>query len=146
MYRDESKAGWRSTIRQSLDLLLPMMLAFLLMSCASFETATIPYAGAPHFPESNPVAVEILREEPSRPNQRLGEIVVDATIKPGPPVYKLEKKLRQEGGKLGADAVVIVYDGVQPLGVYVSGLWWGSGTVRTTSGRKLIGVAVKYQG
>jgi hypothetical protein len=87
--------------------------------------------------------VEILRTQPTRPHDRLGEIMVDASTDPPPPIDKVEARLRDEAAKLGADAVVVVYDRVQPVGAYVTGPWWGP-SVQTITGRKLIAVAIKY--
>jgi hypothetical protein len=100
--------------------------------------------GAPHQLPSDPAAVTILRTEPTRPHDRLGEVLVDASTDPAPPIAKVEEKLRQEAAKLGADAVVVVYDRVQPTAVYVTGGWW-TRNVQTVTGRKLIGVAIKYK-
>lgn len=44
---------------------------------------------------------------------------------------------------IGADAVVVVYYRVQPAAVYVSGPWWGR-NVDAVTGRKLVGVTIKY--
>jgi hypothetical protein len=79
-----------------------------------------------------------------RPHVRLGEIVIDASTEPAPPVTEVEAKLRAEAGKLGADAVVVVVDRVQPVGAFVSGPWFGR-DVDVFKGRKLVGVAIKYE-
>jgi hypothetical protein len=113
-------------------------------SCATINATATPYAGAPHPPPTVPQNVQILRTEPTRPHVRLGEIVLEATTDPAPPIEKVEAKLREEGAKLGADAVVVVLDRIQPLGAYVTGPWWGR-SVETETGSKLIGVAIKYQ-
>jgi hypothetical protein len=118
--------------------------ACLLVSCASIDATTTQYVGAPHFPPSNPAAVEILRTEPMRPHERLGEVVVDASTEPAPPIAEVEDKLRAEAAKLGADAVVVVVDRVQPVGAFVSGPWWGR-DVDVIKGRKVVGVAIKYR-
>ena len=118
-------------------------LACMLASCASINATTTQYVGAPRFPPSDPAAVQILRTEPIRPHVRLGEIVVDASIEPAPPISEVEDKLRAEAAKLGADAVVVVVDRIQPVGAFVSGPWWG-GDVDIIKGRKLVGVAIKY--
>jgi hypothetical protein len=115
-----------------------------LTSCASVSVTTMPYVGAPHFPPSDPAAVEILRTEPARPHERLGEIEVDASTEPAPPIAEVEDKLRAEAAKMGADAVVVVHDRIQPVGAYVSGPWWGR-DVDVIEGRKLVGVAIKYR-
>jgi hypothetical protein len=68
----------------------------------------------------------------------LGYIVVDASTDPPPSIEKVVAKVRSEAGKLGADAVVVVYDRDQPIAEYDGGLVWGEG-------RKLAGVAIKYR-
>ena len=130
--------------RQRVIVPLFAMLVFLLESCATLDSNTIQYAGAPRFPPSDPGAVEILREEPKQENERLGEIIVDASIEPSPPITDVEERLRKEASRIGADAVVIVYDSIEPAVVFVSP-WWG-GTTRSIIGRKLVGVAIRYQG
>jgi hypothetical protein len=132
----------RRTRRFGLSLL--MACAGLFASCATIDATATPYVGAPHPPPTNPANVQILRTEPTRPHVRLGEIVLEATTDPAPPIEKVEAKLREEGAKLGADAVVVVLDRIQAIGGYVSGPWWGR-TVETETGSKLIGVAIKYQ-
>lgn len=124
--------------------LLLLAVAGVLVSCATIDATTTQYVGAPHFPPSNPATVQILRSEPIRPHERLGEIVVDASTEPAPPIAEVEDKLRAEAAKLGADAVVVVLDRVQPVGAFVSGPWFGR-DVDVIKGRKVVGVAIKYQ-
>lgn len=131
-------------ISRSVSAPLLMLLLFSLEACTTLDASSIQYAGAPRVPSTRPNTVEILREEPKRPNERLGEIAIDASIKPGPSVEEVEERLRAEGAKLGADAVVIVYDSIQPTALYVTGPWWG-GNVTAREGRQLIGVAIKYE-
>ena len=100
--------------------------------------------GAPRFPPSDPARAQILRVEPQRAHGRLGDIVVDASTDPAPPIEKIEAKLRDEAGKLGADAVVVVYDRVQPTAAYVSGPLWDR-SIQAVTGRKVVGVAIKYR-
>jgi len=116
----------------------------LVVSCASIDSHTTPYVGAPHPPPTDPATVEILRTSPTRSHERIGEVKVDASTDPAPLVTDIEARLRKDAARIGADAVVVVYDRIQPVGAYVSGSWWG-GTVNTISGRVLIGVAIKYQ-
>lgn len=68
----------------------------MLSSCASVDSYTTQYVGAPHFPPGDPAKVEILRTEPTRPHDRLGEIVIDASTDPAPQITKVEDKLRKE--------------------------------------------------
>jgi len=134
----------RSRRAVSLRTLAGCAVLALLGSCANMEVTTSQYAGAPRPAATKPADVEILRTEPVRPHERLGEIVIDATTDPAPPIEKVEQRVREEGAKLGADAVVVVVDRIQNMGSYVSGPWWGS-TVEPIVGRKLIGVAIKYK-
>jgi len=118
--------------------------ACTLASCATVDATTKQDIGAPRFPPSDPARVQILRAEPQRAYDRLGDIVVDASTEPAPPIDRIEAKLRDEAGKLGADAVVVVYDRVQPTSAYVSGPLWDR-SIQTVSGRKVVGVAIKYR-
>ena len=70
--------------------------------------------GAPHFAPTDPKTVEIMRSE----------------------------RLRDEGAKLGASAVVVVFNKVQPNGAYVTGGWY-TRSVQVTEGRKIVGVAIR---
>jgi hypothetical protein len=116
----------------------------LLVSCSSISSSFTQYVGAPRPPHTNPAGVEILRALPSRPHDKLGEVLVDASTDPAPPITRVEERLRNEAAKMGADAVVVVFDRIQPVGVFVSGGYW-SRSATTITGRKLIGIAIKYR-
>lgn len=131
----------RNTTR---NLLLTAVLALVITGCASINAKSTLYAGAPHFAATDPASVEILREVPARPHDRLGEIRVDASTEPSPPVTDIENKLREEGAKLGANAVVIVYDRIQPVGANISGPWWNN-SVQVITDQRMIAVAIRYQ-
>jgi hypothetical protein len=88
--------------------------------------------------------VVVLRTEPLRPHIRLGEVLIDASVDPAPPITQVEGKLRDESAKLGGDAVVVVYDHIQPMGAYVNGPLWAR-DVRTIEGRKLKGIVIKFK-
>jgi hypothetical protein len=118
--------------------------ALAIVACATVDATSTPYVGAPHPPPTDATTVQILRTEPTKPHDRLGEVVVDASVDPAPPIADVEAKLRAEAAKMGADAVVVVLDRVQPVGAYVSGPYWGR-SVETITGRKLVGVAIKYK-
>ena len=116
----------------------------LLSACASVDAQTTAYVGVEHPAPTLASEVQLLRTEPTRPNVRLGEILIDASVDPAPPITQVEQKLREEAAKLGANAVVIVYDQIQPVAAYVTGPLW-SRDVETIQGRKLKGIAIKYQ-
>ncbi|MGC8990979.1 MAG: hypothetical protein ACP5MD_12735 [Verrucomicrobiia bacterium] len=116
----------------------------LLVGCSSLSSHTVQYVGAPRPPATSPAQIEILRSEPARPHEKLGEVVVDASIDPPPKIEKIEETLRRDAAKMGADAVVLVHDQIHPVGTVVTGPWW-SPMVSTVRGRLIVGVAIKYQ-
>lgn len=123
------------------------LLATLLLAiagCSSIDARTTEYVGAPHAAPTSASNVEVLRSEPTRPHARLGEIIVDASVEPAPPITEVEQKLREQAASIGGDAVVVVYDRIQPLSAYVSGPLW-SRDIQTIEGRKLKGIVIKYQ-
>jgi len=132
------------SVDRILAALCLILSAGFLASCSSMNTQRMEYAGAPHYQPSNPHSVAILRSTPARPHERLGEVVIDASADNAPSVAKVEEKLRKEAASMGADAAVIIYDGVLPTTAYVTGPSW-SRTVETGNGRKLVGVAIRYQ-
>ena len=129
--------------RLSTGLLL-LLGAGVLASCSGIKSRELSYAGATHYLAGDPHTVAILRDEPTRQHERIGEIVIDASTDPSPSITKIEQRIRTEAAKMGADAVVIVYDGIMPTNAYVSGPWWGE-SMENTKGRKIVGVAIKYQ-
>jgi hypothetical protein len=79
---------------------------------------TTPYLGVPKYPRSDPDKIQILRAEPGTTHDRLGEIVLDASIDPPPKAQLIEETLQIEASRLGADAVVIIVDGIVPSSPY----------------------------
>lgn len=115
-----------------------------LASCATVDAQTTAYVGVEHPAPTLANEVQIMRVAPTRPYVRLGEILIDASVDPAPPITQVEEKLREQAATLGADAVVVVYDQIQPVAAYVSGPLW-SRDINTIQGRKLKGIAIKYQ-
>jgi len=58
----------------------------------------------------------------TRPHVRLGEVRAEPSSQ-SVDVTKIEEALRKEAAKLGADAVVVVYDRTQVRGAVVTGPW-----------------------
>ena len=104
------------------------MAVALLASCAYVDATTTQYVGVPRFPAGDPAAVEVLPSEPMRTHDRLGEILLDISLDPAPPVADVEQRLREEAAKMGGNAVFVVRDMVNP-----------------NAGRKLIAVAIRYR-
>jgi hypothetical protein len=116
-------------------------LALALTGCSFVTTRVQPYLGGPSFPPSDPAKVEILRSEPTRPHERLGEVFAEPTG--DPTVVQYEQALREGGAKMGADAVIVVYDRMQVVGSVVSGPWWAP-AASPVVGRVVVGLAVRY--
>lgn len=112
--------------------------------CNTVSVTSNQYLGGQTYPPSNPQTIQILRTEPTRPHVRLGEVQAEPSSD-SVSVQKIEDALRKSAAKLGADAVVIVYDKTQVVGAVVNGPWWGR-TVSNVTGRVIIGVAIKYTG
>ena len=113
----------------------------MLVACATVDAMSKPYIGAPHPPPTDPAHVTILREPPTQAHDGLGEVLVDASTQPAAPIEQVEDKLRTEAAKMGADAIVVVVDRLQPVGVYVYGPW----SADPVLGRRVVGVAIKYR-
>ena len=115
-----------------------------LAACATVDAQTTAYVGVEHPAPTLASEVQIMRVPPARPFVRIGEILIDASVDPAPPITQVEEKLREQAATLGADAVVVVYDQIQPVAAYVSGPLWNR-DINTIQGRKLKGIAIKYQ-
>jgi hypothetical protein len=127
----------------ALLLVLTAAAALLLTGCATVSADSTRYIGAEQFPPSDPSRAEILRHEPKRPHERIGEIVLRPSGDPD--VARIESRLREETAKLGGDAAVLVYDKTRRMGTVVTGNWW----MRYHTpiyGRVIVAVAVKFTG
>lgn len=116
----------------------------LAAGCTSLSSRTVEYIGVPRYAPSDAARIEILQTEPARAFEKLGEVVVDASISPSPPVQKIEARIRREAAKLGADAVVLVHDRTRDVGAVTMGPWWSS-TVRPIQERVIVATALKYK-
>ena len=103
-------------------------LAFAVASCAYVEATTTQYVGVPRFTPTKPAEVQVLPAEPKQRHDRLGEVLLDISVDPAPPVADIEERLREEGAKMGANAVYVIRDAIRP-----------------GEGRKLIGIAIRFR-
>lgn len=120
-----------------------LALALLLAGCSFVSTRVHPYLGGPAFPPTDPAKIAILRSEPSRLHERLGEVFAEPSGDPTAAQY--EQALREGGARMGADAVVVVYDRMQVVGTVVSGPWWAPSAIPIV-GRVVVGLAIHYSG
>ncbi|MEN0105488.1 MAG: hypothetical protein AAGC84_03590 [Pseudomonas sp.] len=129
--------------RHYFPALLLAATASVLTACSSIDARTTEYVGAPHAAPTQASSVEVLRTEPTKAHERLGEIVVSASTEPAPSATEIEQKLRTEAAAIGGDAVVVVYDQIQPVAAYVSGPLWNR-DIEAIDGRKLKGIVIRY--
>jgi len=121
-----------------------LLVAALATGCSYVNSHTITYLGVPRPAPVDPARIEILQVPPSRPHDRLGEVVIDASLTPAPKTEKIEGRLRAEAAKLGADAVLVAQDQATTSGYWMTGPWW-SATMSPVQSRVIVGVALKYK-
>jgi len=112
-------------------------------SISSISADTTQYAGAPTQPPTQPANVRILRFEPTRPSQQLGEIVLIIPPDTVQSAQEIEDKLRQEAANLGADAVFVVDDHMQPFGAAVDYEW--PLVFENNKAEKIVAKAIKFE-
>ena len=116
--------------------------ALTFSGCASIDTYSHAYLGSPQYPPTDPSRVQLITSDPKAAERnRLGEISMDIEGKPSR--EKLEAKLKEEGAKLGANAVVVVSDRTRLFPNYNYGWGWGSTGETFEFHRDIVGVAVK---
>ena len=118
--------------------------ALLVTGCNTVNISSNQLIGGPLYAATVPAAVQILRTPPLRPNVRLGEITAEPSSD-NVSVQKIEAALQKAAAKMGADAVVIVYDHTQVTGILINGPWYGR-SIQRTEGRIITGVAIRYIG
>jgi hypothetical protein len=124
-----------------LTLLALVAGASVVGGCSTVSVSSTHYLGVPAFPATDPAQVEILRREPGRAHERLGEVVLEPAG--DPELAKIEGALRSEAAKLGANAVVVVRDGTRRVGAWTDGWRWVR-TTRVIYGRVIVAVAIRY--
>jgi hypothetical protein len=132
------------TALRCLTLLAAIVILFAVTGCNTVSINSNQYVGVQSYPPSNPAQIQILRKEPNRSNVRLGEIRAEPSSE-NVSVQKIEESLRNAAAKMGADAIVIVFDRTEVTGAMVIGPWYGR-SVQQIVGRVVVGVAIKYTG
>lgn len=126
-------------MKRSLTLTL-LTLAFFASGCISVDVKQD--LGVPQFPPTDAGMVAVLRTAPDRPNIRLGEITVEPQTD-NPSVTKLESAFQKAAAQMGANAVVIVADRTQVMGMQATGPWYGR-EISPDLQRVIVGVAIRY--
>lgn len=117
-------------------------LAVLLSGCASVSVDSQQEIGLPAYPPTSPESVQILRQPPAKPYQKIGALVARPSNEPS--VQVIELKIREAAAKIGADAVIIVSDRTVRTGVMVPGRGRMGGQITPTMERIIAGDAIKY--
>jgi len=113
-----------------------------LSACSTISVSSTRYLGVAQFAPTDPNSVEILRREPRRPHEKLGEVYLEPSG--SPPVAEMEQAIRREAAKLGADAAVLVYDRTKRIGTVYQGPWWARSSY-AVYGRRIVAVAIRYR-
>ena len=117
--------------------------ALALTGCATINVQSNAYLGSPHYPPGNPANVRILPAEPKEPLERLGQVFL--SVDGSPSREELEKRLRAEAAKLGADAVYVTSDRMRIVPYVYWDPWWGPTGPFESSRRDIAAVAVKLK-
>jgi hypothetical protein len=114
-----------------------------LAGCAVLTESTSRYSDAPVLAPT-PGWVKVMRVEPDRKYDAIGEVVLETTMNPAVGSDQLDDKLRERGAALGADAVIITYDRILPQDPTATNV---SASRRRDPDwkRRVVGVAVKYR-
>jgi hypothetical protein len=112
--------------------------------CNTVSISSTEALGVPTFPPNpDPASIPVLTTPPTRPHIRLGNVQAEPSSD-SVSAAKITAALQKAAAKMGADAVVIVYDRQQVIGAIVTGPWYGR-SVQDIEGRVILGVAIKYQ-
>jgi hypothetical protein len=110
--------------------------------CKTVSIDSHQYLGVATFAPSDPAQVQILREEPTRPHVKLGEVRAQPSSS-SVSNQQIEQALQKAAARMGANAVIVVADHSEVVGAFVTGAYW-SRTVNPISGRVIVGVAIRY--
>ena len=89
-------------------------LSCIVSACGYVNATSTQYIGVPSFAPTDPKSVQVLPAEPQGRFDRLGELLLDISVDPAPPKEEIEKRLREESAKWGANAVCVVQNIITP--------------------------------
>jgi ABC-type sugar transport system substrate-binding protein len=110
-------------------------------ACSTVSVSSIRYLGVSAFAATDPNSVQILRQVPRRPHDKLGEVFLEPSGNPTVP--EMEQAIRNEAAKLGADAAVVVHDKFRRVGSVIQGPWWSRSSYPIYA-RTIVAVAIRY--
>ena len=115
---------------------------FLATGCNTVSINSNQYLGVQNYPPTDPAQIKILRKEPAEPHVQLGEIRAEPSSD-SVSAQKIETAMRNAAARMGANAVVIMFDRTEVTGAMVTGPWYGR-SVQQIMGRVIVGVAIRY--
>jgi hypothetical protein len=115
--------------------------AFGTVACTTISVSSTHYLGVPVLAPTDPNSVQILRQVPRRPHEKLGEVFLEPSGNPTVP--EMEQAIRTEAAKLGADAAVVVHDRFRRIGSVIQGPWWARSSYPIYA-RTIVAVAIRY--
>lgn len=137
----------RKTCQTIAARLLSCVLACILVAsftgCGSVSTYKVQYLGVSQANKTDPARIQILHSYPDRPYERLGEVVANVSVDPEPPVAKIEQAIKGRAAELGADAVVLVKDKIESVGMWWGGPRWAPVATPIYS-RVIVAVAIRF--
>jgi len=89
-------------------------LSCIVAACGYVNATSTQYVGVQSYPPTDPASVQVLPAEPKERSDRLGELLLDISVDPAPPKEEIEKRLREESAKWGANAVYVVQNVITP--------------------------------
>lgn len=123
--------------------LVTIAAALGLVGCSpTVDVRSVRLLEAPATTPTDAAKVEILSREPLRPHVELGRIT--ATPENNPDDNQIKEAIRNEAAKMGADAVVLGFEGEVPQGFHIEGMP-GSAEARREMGRVVQATAIKYE-
>ena len=137
-----TRLNFRSPRQFQLALSLLLSSILLLTGCQTVSSSHTQEIGGPRYIASNPAQVEILRTASTRAHARLGEVRIQPSSQ-DIDAAKIEDAMRKEAAKLGADAVVVVYDHTHLVGAQITGDLLNR-SVDLVERRTVVAVAIKY--
>jgi hypothetical protein len=138
----KTRLKFRSQRQFQLALSLLLSSILLLTGCQTVSSSHTQEIGGPRYIASNPAQVEILRTASTRAHVRLGEVRVQPSSQ-DVDAAKIEDAMRKEAAKLGADAVVVVYDHTHLVGAQITGDFLNR-SVDLVERRTVVAVAIKF--
>jgi len=117
-------------------------LLLALAGCSGVDTSSFKLIGAPDLPPTDPVTVQILEHPPLRPFVRLGRIRAEPQGDAGNAA--IEAALQKEAARMGADAVIVGFQGERRIGAEISG-FAGDAEIQPEMGRVVIGTAIHFR-